>query len=62
MKNISNNIDGIHNNIINVKSFEVLDKERNEKLRNQLELKHKCDILESSIETNGTLPYLLKMF
>ncbi|HHT38405.1 MAG TPA: chromosome segregation protein SMC [Mollicutes bacterium] len=61
MKNISNNIDGIHNNIINVKkSFEVLDKERNEKLRNQLELKHKCDILESSIENNGTLPYAVK--
>lgn len=42
------------------KSFNTLETERNNYLRREIELKHKRNILEESIENNSSLPYAVK--
>jgi len=61
MNDIEAIIEELNENITSVKrNFESLELKRNNKVREQLELKHKSNILESSIENNSSLPYAVK--
>ncbi|MDD2203126.1 MAG: chromosome segregation protein SMC [Bacilli bacterium] len=58
---INQKIDQLRLDMVSIKkSVEDLEQERNKYVRGHLELNHKKDILETSIENNSSLPYGIK--
>lgn len=61
LTSVTNKIEKLANDITSIKNgLEDLDKERNKYLRQQIELNHKKNILEDSIENNSSLPSAVK--
>lgn len=61
LSSINKKIDEVNINITSIKKiFDTLDVERNNHTREQISLRHRKDILEETIENNGSLPYAVK--
>jgi chromosome segregation protein len=61
ISDLEGKINDLDNNVASIKkSFEILDKERNNYVRKQIELKHQREILEQTIENSSSIPYAVK--